>query len=901
MPSCRSALRDLRARAAAAILLWSVLGGVFVQRIISLEVNVGRVGRPVHSRRAQPEHEACPLISPVSGSRCRIRRILLLLGLLVGASSSAVLADDTADALLQRGLYFSDLYNWRVALPYFTESRKMFEAAGDKRNAVYARLGAIRAGAEPAPLPKLSYMLDQELAANPLLQSDIELRMFCLIVKGDFDGESDTPAMRRDWTEVASLTQALGNTKWQHGAQGQLGFADFCDGDLPGAQRNVAQALIGATKTGDIGGQIFYLSTTASGLVLQGMNDQGNQYASRAIAIADANPDVGYPIIAHQARLSAMVQLGQVAAAQEELKKLLARPEAQASDDQLSGLNSTAAQIARSQGDMPGAIAYLNEAVRHSEIVGDTHALPDFQSELSDLYRMTGNLSQAEVLARRASDSAQQAGYIPQIPKLLHVLAQIQVSRKEYEEADQTYDRAATIQDVMIGNSDSALGKTALIKGVGDLYEKHFGLIAEHGGDPAKAFTVVERARGRVMTDLLMSGDKTSPESLATEKNLARLRLQLTAAHSDKDIEKLREQIFLAEQFRSVTPEVSILKAREHQVITGQQLQGSLSNSEALLEYVVDDPVSYCLVITRSSMRIVKLPGKQALSSLVITYLNKLKGKERADDEARHLYDLLLGGLPGLQNAKQFIIVRDGQLHLVPFDALVEPSGRYVVECRTVVYAPSATSFFLLRTSANRKSSTRGLLAVGGVPYQQSGTKLGDLPSSRDEALNADAALPNPSNTLLLGKEATETAFKKSVNHRIIHLAVHAIANGTSPDQAAFILLSDPQHGEDGSLYPSEIVQLPLNADLVVLSACDTAVGPVEGEEGISTLARAFLLAGTRTVISTLWTIDDDSTLYLMKVFYAELARKKFGPRKAVPYYWAGLTLEGLAPPPIEQ
>ena len=110
--------------------------------------------------------------------------------------------------------------------------------------------------------------------------------------------------------------------------------------------------------------------------------------------------------------------------------------------------------------------------------------------------------------------------------------------------------------------------------------------------------------------------------------------------------------------------------------------------------------------------------------------------------------------------------------------------------------------------------------------------------------VDAAAALPNPSNTLLLGKEATEAAFKKSVNHRIIHLAVHAIANNTSPDRAALVLLSDPQHGEDGSLYPSEIVQLPLDADLVVLSACETAVGPIEGEEGISTLARAFLLAG---------------------------------------------------------
>jgi CHAT domain-containing protein len=793
----------------------------------------------------------------------------------------------------------------------------MFEAAGDKRNALYARVGAIRAGADPAPIPELSYMLDQELAANPLLQSDKELRMFCLIVKGDFDGEIDTPAMRRDWTEVVSLARALGNTKWEYRAQGQLGFADFHDGDLPGAQRNVAQALIGATKIDDVGGEIFYLSATAYGLTKQAMNDQAIQYADRAIAIAAANPDSGYPIVARQTRLLAMVQAGQVGAAQEELKKLLGRPEAQASDDQLSELNSTASQIARFQGDLPGAIAYLSEALRHAEIIDNKNAIPQFQSELSDLYRLTGNLSQAEVLARRAAESAQALGYIPMIPKLLNVLAQIQISQKKYTEADETYDRAAAIQDVMIGNADSAFGKTALIKGAGDLYAKHFGLIAEHGGDPAKAFTVVEQARGRVMTDLLMSGNRTSPEAQATEKNIARLRLQLSKVHSDKDIEKLRDQIFLAEQFRSVTPEVSILKTREHQVITVGQLQDNISVSEALLEYVVDDLDSYCLVITRTSMRIVKLPGKETLSSLVISYLGKLKDKERADDEGRHLYDLLLGGLPGLERVKQFIIVRDGQLHLVAFDALVEPSGRYVVESRTVVYAPSATSFFLLRTAVKRKSSAQGLLAVGGVPYQQSGTKLGDLPSSRDEAVGAATAMPNLLNTLLLGKEATETAFKKSVNHRIIHLAVHAIANNTSPDRAALVLLSDSHRGEDGSLYPSEIVQLPLDVDLAVLSACDTSVGPVEGEEGISTLARAFLLAGARTVVSTLWTIDDDSTLYLMKVFYAELGRKKsapdalrlakrsmlkkFGPRKAVPYYWAGFTLEGLAPPPIVQ
>ena len=124
------------------------------------------------------------------------------------------------------------------------------------------------------------------------------------------------------------------------------------------------------------------------------------------------------------------------------------------------------------------------------------------------------------------------------------------------------------------------------------------------------------------------------------------------------------------------------------------------------------------------------------------------------------------------------------------------------------------------------------------------------------------------------------------------------------------MLLSDRSAGEDGFLQASEIVQLRFDADLVVLSACDTAVGPLQGQEGIANLSRAFLLAGARTVVSTLWQIDDSSSLFLMKHFYAHLSANRsaasaltaakrdmlrtFG-RKALPYQWAGFTIEGAA------
>jgi CHAT domain-containing protein len=831
-----------------------------------------------------------------------------------------------AGVLLQRALHFADLYNWHASRPYFTKAQRLFETSGDKRNALYARLGAIRAGADPAPLTGLSYELAQELATNPILQSDKELRMFCLIVKGDFDGEIDVPAMRRDWTEVATLAKELGDTKWQYRAQGQLGFADFYDGDLASAQRNVGGALIAATTAGDFGAQIFYLSATATGLMSQQMNDQAILYAERAIAIAEANPDAGYPVLAQHARLLAMVQAGRIEGARTELNSLLVRAKAQNDRYQIADLYSTASVISRTQKDIPGAIADLDEALRYAES-GYGSPISQIQSDLSDLYRLSGNLSKAEELARNAAESTQAAGYVAFVPPALHRWAEVQISQHKYTEADRTYDRAAIIQDVMIGNADSTLGKTALIKAGSNLYAKHFALVAEHLDDTEKAFAIIEQVRGRVMTDLLMSGVKTSPESSEVERNIARLRLKLMTARSDREIREIRDEIFLAEQSRLITPEISILKSNVHRAITLKELQSSLPPSEAVLEYVVDDPASYCLVVSRENSRIVKLPGKQIISLLVSAYLSEVKAKHSAHDEARRLYDVLLDPIPETQKKAQLVIVRDGPLHLVPFDALLDRNNVYVVESQTVVYSPSASSFFLLRTAPRPKLSEQTVLAVGGVPYDRSnltqsavtrgynGSALSNLPSSREEALAAAGTFPSGSRMLLLGDDATETAFKKASNHRVVHLAVHAIANETRPERSALVLLSDPAHDEDGFLQASEIVQLPLNADLVVLSACDTAVGPLEGQEGVSTLSQAFLLAGARTVVSTLWSVEDETTLYLMKAFYGELNHKKRVPdalasakrtmlktygAKAVPYYWAGFTVEGVAEPPIK-
>lgn len=234
---------------------------------------------------------------------------------------------------------------------------------------------------------------------------------------------------------------------------------------------------------------------------------------------------------------------------------------------------------------------------------------------------------------------------------------------------------------------------------------------------------------------------------------------------------------------------------------------------------------------------------------------------------------------------------------------------------------------FLRKAARGETAGAPVMLGVGGLPYDQSNIKtaltrgynqgeLGNIPSSRDEVIAAAAALGKSHHTLLLGASGTEYAFKMAIRSKpqVVHLAVHGVANREYPDRAGLLLLTDAANGEDGVLYPHEIVQLGLNADIVVLSACDTAVGKLQGQEGIANLSRAFLLAGAKTVVSTLWSIDDVFSLYLMKRFYERLSTgmpradalvqakrdmiRTFGPT-AMPYYWAGFVMEGTGRRPL--
>lgn len=882
-------------------------------------------------KQGNPLKQKGDLMSRSAGVITAGSSLLCPIALLLICGSFGEAQQPQAKELLVRALHLADLYNWADAAPAFTEAEQLFAAAGDQRNALYARLGRIRSNIEreQQTLPMVSAQLAEALEDDPLLQNDKELRMFCFIVKGDIDTETNTGAMRKDWEQVQTLAQDLGDMKWQYRALAQLGIAAFYDADLETARKNVGSALAAATKAADAGAQIRFFTILANGLVESKMYEQAIQYVENAVKIATATPDAGYQFTAQEIRIDALIGLRQFDAAQKVIEDLLTRArETRRTSHEATALG-LAADVADARNDRHAALALLDQAIARGDAAGLTRLLAGVYARTAEIHRKNGDIEKSEHFAQLAAASTQASGDVWAVPQHLQAVAQLQVARGMYADADHTYERAEAFLDTMIGSVSTVLEKTAVITASSQIYARHFALIADQFEDPQKAYAIIEQARGRVASELLAAGTVAPPEAKRTERAISQLRLRLMAARSTDEVRSLRDQIFMTEQTRWITPGVSVLKSKSRETVGLKQIQQAMAPSAVLLEYVIADPNSYCLTITRSGSRIVRLGSKARIESLVAAYLKAVKAKQTALTEARVLYDALLRPIREAPQKQNLIIVRDGQLHLVPFDGLREVSGRYVAETRTVVYSPSATTFYLL-TEQKRgpRTAHNALLAIGGIPYSRSqmnrsGLTRGydragfvDLPSSADEVRIAQAGFAKKETKLLLGSSATESAFKAAdlAEYRVIHLAVHGFADSTFPDRAALVLLSDPRAGEDGFLQASEIAQLRFDADLVVLSACDTAVGPLQGQEGIANLSRAFLVAGARTVLSTLWQVDDSSSLFLMKRFYAHLSAnlsaasaltaakrdmlRTFGS-KALPFEWAAFTAEGAARRPI--
>jgi CHAT domain-containing protein len=463
----------------------------------------------------------------------------------------------------------------------------------------------------------------------------------------------------------------------------------------------------------------------------------------------------------------------------------------------------------------------------------------------------------------------------------------------------------------------------------------------------AEAFHCVERARARAFLDSIAEPHlalqhAVAPELAARQQEIearqSQLKARLMAADSKvpRDTARVRqlsaaltdaeaEYVALRREIRNRIPAYAAVRYPEPVLLSeAQQLAG---DDSVILAYSLGSPSSYLFAISRQGWKVARLPSAAVLGQRVEELRRAVaEGPARASlatytVHATALYrDLIEPAGPLLFGKRKLIIVPDGPLHYLPFAALLKP-GRdmvsaeaarlpYLIRSYAVIYSPSVS---VLKALKERRPSLpderKELLAVAEPLYDRSGP-LQPLAYSGREVDSILRTYAGSASTVLKGAEATEDNVKRLMgDYRVVHFAVHGIVDQQRSGISGLALTAaSGEDRQDGLLQVYEILGLRLRTDLVVLSACETGLGKRVDGEGLVGLTRAFLYAGSASVVASLWNVNDRSSVGLMTRFHQQLGASGKGASEALrqaqldvigrgefshPYYWAPFSLTG--------
>jgi CHAT domain-containing protein len=304
--------------------------------------------------------------------------------------------------------------------------------------------------------------------------------------------------------------------------------------------------------------------------------------------------------------------------------------------------------------------------------------------------------------------------------------------------------------------------------------------------------------------------------------------------------------------------------------LTLKQAQALLDPGQTLVEYFVGPEQTFIWVVRRNSFKGISVDVSQAdlakRVTAVRTAISGIAPVKEYQSLASDLYRMLIAPILPHTRGNELIVVPHGVLHYLPFQALYSPKRRYLIEDYTIAYMSSASLLQFVREK--RKLQSDRVLAFGNP----------ELTSDREnlryaELEIAEVAKTFPRSAVFSKKDATESRFKTLArDYDIIHFATHSELDEENPLSSRILLT---QSGfEDGKLEVREIFEMELKAGLVVLSACETALGKLSSGDELVGLTRAFIYAGTPSVMASLWKVDDASTADLMGSFYRNLKSK---------------------------
>ena len=470
------------------------------------------------------------------------------------------------------------------------------------------------------------------------------------------------------------------------------------------------------------------------------------------------------------------------------------------------------------------------------------------------------------------------------------------------------------------------------------------------------AFDYSERAKARMFLDTLtefQSGIRKglSKEQVRQEKVILQRtsKLQSEVWDGATDVDQIEKQKKLLEAERELDQFILNLKLRNPQYAQlkypepygAVQIQKHLDEKTVLLEFFLGEKNSFVFAVTANGIQMEILSGGLVIEEAVRKYLEGIRtpsktslGKDPKSvqqiyrQQANTLFQLLLSPVQQrLKGKEHLILILDGILHYVPFETLITDEDRLLIQDFRIAYAPSATIWATLQKKPEGRNSKEVIAFADPVPSSGLSSKDGNfqngrldnlvrLQYSKEEVEGIASLYPKHLREVYVANDANESKFRdnKISQFEVLHFATHALIDEEVPRRSGIVLTPETDNASDGILQMHEIWNLSLNTKLVVLSACDTGLGKLVSGEGMISMMRSFFYAGTKSVVVSLWKVDDHSTADLMKEFYVQMnggknpaeslrqaklniiQKAKSGSSYAAyeqPYYWAPFILVG--------
>ena len=470
------------------------------------------------------------------------------------------------------------------------------------------------------------------------------------------------------------------------------------------------------------------------------------------------------------------------------------------------------------------------------------------------------------------------------------------------EQALDYYRQAINIIEQQRSTISAESSKIGFVGDKQQVYERAIALLVRMGQGEA-ALGYVERAKARALVDMLAAKTDFAVEGGSADQVHA-----LLARADAAETQSFALDDRLKTQTRSVTMEVRSQLAQRAPELASlvtvttpalSELRKRLAADESLVEYYYGGGSQelYAFVMNASGVQ-VRVLSAQGLVEEVQSFrksIESAKGEAWRED-ARRLHARLIAPLDALPPAGTLTIIAHGALHYLPFNALHD-GQQFLVERYRLRLVPAASVLAFLKSRSGNQAGN--ILAFGNPDLNNARY---DLAFAQAEAESIVRMMPR--SRALTRAAASKAAFRQYAgDFRYLHVASHGRFDAAAPLRSALLLAGEG--AEDGQLTVGELYSMRLAADLVTLSACETGLGRIENGDDVVGLTRGFLYAGARSIVASLWQVDDQATGELMKGFYdalrlgvdnaealrrAEIAALRRNPH---PFYWAAFQLTG--------